>query len=221
MDAASEERLKFLSDEEKNLQWNKATWGKDDQWTGLYQYGYHWPGGNVQPNNIVTKVAEKYLHPHLENRRDLKILEIAPGGGRFTTELVRLSREIHLCDFNEACIKVCRERFKYYPAIKYYVNDGKSVDVVPDNDFDLIASWDSLVHVASSIIEKYVVGCAAKLVKGGMIWFDHSGAGIGVSGNRSDMTKEKMMAIARDNNLLVAAQYFRSPIDCVSVLVKN
>jgi 2-polyprenyl-3-methyl-5-hydroxy-6-metoxy-1,4-benzoquinol methylase len=213
--------LKHLSDEEINLQWNKATWGDINQWKDVLRYGYYWPGGTNQKNNIVTQVAEKYLHPHLGGRRDLKIMELAPGGGRFTTELIRLSREMHLVDYSESCIEVCRERFKYFPDVKFYVNDGKSVDVVPDSDFDLIASWDSMVHVATSILEKYVASFIPKLVKGGIIWIDHSGKGVYAPGSRSDMTKEKMASIAEAHGLFVAAQYFRSAIDCVSVLVKT
>ena len=221
MNNQAPEQFRYLSDEEKNIEWNKATWGNSAQWQDVYKFGYYWPGGMNQPNNIVTQVAEKYLHPHLDGRRDLKILEIAPGGGRFTTELIRLSREIHLCDMNQACIDICRERFKYYPNVAYYVNDGKTVDVVNGTDFDLIASWDSLVHVASSIIEKYVRSCVTRLKPGGILWFDHSGRGVGLSGNRSDMTKEKMAHIGEEAGLFIAAQYYRSERDCVSVMVKN
>ncbi|WP_318556868.1 hypothetical protein, partial [Geobacter anodireducens] len=114
--ASTPDRLKFLVDEDLNLQWNKQTWGRDeDIWRNTYKYGYYWPGGTNQKNNIVTLIAEKYLLPHLDGRRDLKIIELAPGGGRFTPELIRLSREMHLVDYNEACISICKERFQYYP----------------------------------------------------------------------------------------------------------
>jgi len=216
------DRLNFLVDEELNLQWNRQTWGRDEKlWRETYRYGYYWPGGSNQKNNIVTIMAEKYLLPHLDGRRDLKIMELAPGGGRFTPELIRLSREMHLVDYNEACIAICRERFKYYPDMQFYVNDGTSVDCVPDTDFDLIACWDSMVHMATTVIEKYIAGFARKLAPNGIVWVDHSGKGLSERGCRSDMTKEKMAAIAEKNGLFVAAQSFRSPTDCISVLIRQ
>lgn len=216
------ERLKFLVDEDLNLEWNKKTWGRDeDLWRSTYKYGYYWPGGTNQKNNIVTLIAEKYLLPHLDGRRDLKIIELAPGGGRFTPELIRLSREMHLVDYNEACISICKERFQYYPNMQFYVNDGKSISIVPGDDFDLIACFDSMVHMAGSVIEKYIASFVHKLKVGGIVWLDHSGKGVSEAGCRSDMTKEKMVDIAEANGFFVSAQSFRSPTDCISVLIKQ
>jgi len=222
MSAPLPNRLKFLVDEELNLQWNKKTWGSDeDTWRTTYEYGYLWPGGTRQQNNVVTSISEKYLLPHLDCRRDLKIIELAPGGGRFTPELLRISSEIHLVDYSESCIAICKERFQYYPDIFFYINDGKSVDVVPGSDFDLIACYDAMVHMASSVIEKYIASFIPKLKNGGIIWLDHSGYGVNESGCRSDMTKEKMANIAESYGLFVSSQSFRSMKDCISVLIKQ
>lgn len=215
-------RDNFLTDEQLNLQWNKKTWGDSEaQWRDLYQFGYYWPGGSNQKNNIVTMIAEKYLLPFLDGRRDLKIMELAPGGGRFTPELIRLSREMHLIDYNEVCIKICKERFVYYPDMHFYVNDGTSVAGVAGGDFDLIACWDSMVHMATSVIEKYMRSFTTKLTVGGIAWLDHSGRGLNQQGCRSDMTAEKMVSIAEANGFFVAAQFFHSQTACISVLAKQ
>jgi predicted methyltransferase len=60
-----------------------------------------------------------------------------------------------------------------------------------------------------------------KLKPGGIIWLDHSGKGVSEAGCRSDMTKEKMASIAEANGLFVSAQSYRSPTDCISVLLKQ
>lgn len=96
-----------------------------------------------------------------------------------------------LLDYNEVCISICKERFQYYPNIQFYVNDGKSIDVVPGDDFDLIACFDSMVHMAGSVIEKYIASFVPKLSTGGIIWVDHSGKGLNEQGYRSNMTKKR------------------------------
>ncbi|WP_318556627.1 class I SAM-dependent methyltransferase, partial [Geobacter anodireducens] len=114
-----------------------------------------------------------------------------------------------------------RARYKYYPNMQFYVNDGKSISIVPGDDFDLIACFDSMVHMAGSVIEKYIASFVHKLKAGGIVWLDHSGKGVSEAGCRSDMTKEKMAAIAEANGFFVSAQSFRSPTDCISVLIKQ
>ena len=168
----------------------------------------------------MARVAEAWLRPHIGDRLDLKILELAPGGGRFTTELVRISHELHLVDMNQACIDICRERFQYYPNIRYYVNNGRDCRVVPDKDFDLIASFDSMVHVVPEVIRSYVEDFEQKLVPGGILWLDHSGKGYRERGHRTAMTDALMRDFAESLGLQVVQQYFRNEHDCISVLRK-
>jgi len=63
---------------------------------------------------------------------------------------------MHLVDYNEACISIFKEQFQYYPNMQFYVNDGKTITIVPGDEFDLIACFDSMVHTAGSVIEKYI-----------------------------------------------------------------
>lgn len=203
-----------------NIAWNRDRWGKEEIWRGTDAYGYRWGGGHQQANYDMTLVAEKWFLPHLDGRRDLKTLELAPGAGRFTVELVRASRSLHLVDMNASCIEICKDRFKYYPNISYYVNDGRSCAVVPDSDFDLIASYDSMVHMLPEIIEGYVKDFAQKLKSSGLLWLDHSGRGEKTVGHRTAMTDQMMRAFAERYGLTVIAQHFRNDHDCISVLQK-
>ena len=204
---------------EANIAWNKEVWGKG--WEKNWKYDYKWGGSAFQQvNSSVTPVAERFLHPYLDGNRDLKILEIAPGGGRFTAELIRLSRDIHLLDINQACLDICRDRFQYYPSVHTYLGAGSDLDNVPDADFDLVASFDSMVHMSLPVVTGYVTSAVTKVRSGGLIWIDTSGKGATESGNRTDVHADDIAALAKKLDLTILDQSFRNDWDVVSVLRK-
>jgi ubiquinone/menaquinone biosynthesis C-methylase UbiE len=218
------EQISGALDDDKikeNIEWNKKRWGQLDKWNEVDSYGYRWGKGVQQKYNGATLIAEKYLLPYVGGRRDLTILEVAPGAGRFTTELIRIAGKLYLLDLNQACIDICKERFKYYTHIEYFVNDGVSCDMVPDNTFDLIATYDSFVHVEPAVIREYLRQFVSKLVPGGIIWIDHSGRGERELGHRTAMTDKLMMEYASEFGLKVITQRFRNDHDCISILQKR
>jgi ubiquinone/menaquinone biosynthesis C-methylase UbiE len=101
-------------------------WGEEEAWRGNFRYGHDWCD-QLHCRNM----AEKYLHPFLPGG-ELDIVEIAPGAGRFTAELIRLARSMVLVDLNQACIDLCRERFRYCERIRFLVNDGMSLVPMPN-----------------------------------------------------------------------------------------
>jgi len=106
-----------------------------------------------------------------------KILEIAPGYGRWTTQLKDLCKELIAVDLNHKCIDACRQRFADQPHVKLFANDGKSLDMVEEDSIDFAFSFDSLVHVDASVIASYLDQLAGKLTKTGIGFFHHSNAG--------------------------------------------
>jgi hypothetical protein len=209
-------------DAKRNIEENRATWGEEDAWRGNFRYGHDW-----SDQLHCRNVAEKYLHPFLPGG-ELDIVEIAPGAGRFTAELIRLARSMVLVDLNQACIDLCRERFRYYERIQFLVNDGISLEAVADESADLIASLDSFVHIEREVVEHYVLQFPRILRSGGIAWIHHSARGKHSAGWRSNMTSELMARYAETSGLLVKAQIFRQlehqPVvlykDCISVLTK-
>jgi|GEM_PF-291212 len=105
------------------------------------------------------------------------ILEIAPGYGRCTQYLKDLCRELTLVDLAENCIDACRKRFASCSHISYFVNDGKSLDMIEDESVDFVFSWDSLVHAESGVLRSYLEQLAAKLKPGGYGFIHHSNTG--------------------------------------------
>jgi SAM-dependent methyltransferase len=205
-------------DRETNLEWNRRRWGQDAGWRAQDGYGYRWDQGYQQTVGQVSDLVDRFFRPHVGDRYDLRILELSPGGGRFTAELIRYASEMTLVDMNQACLDVCAERFQYYPtSIRMYCNDGTSLGMV-DGEFDVIACYDSMVHMHPDVAKGYVAQMGRLLAADGFIWLDHSGKGLRDRGHRTDITAESMAGFARDAGLDVASQEFRNEWDCISVL---
>jgi cyclopropane fatty-acyl-phospholipid synthase-like methyltransferase len=217
---------------ERNLDENRRRWGERASWEGDLQYGLKW-----SDQTHCRVVADAYLHPFLPKRavgddetagEAFDVLEIAPGAGRFSLELLRIARSLTFVDLSAACIELCRQRFRSLPNARFFVNDGSSLGMLEDEAFDLIASWDSFVHIDREVIALYVEQFPAKLRRGGLAWIHHAAHGRTEEGWRSDMTAALMREYAERNGLLVRAQIFRSLVrepaarydDCVSILVR-
>jgi SAM-dependent methyltransferase len=212
-----------ITDADKNVAFNRQRWGDREAWVVRDKYGYQWGQGIQQVNGGMARLADSRLRQFLpqETMYSLKILELSPGAGRFTAELIRYARAIDLLDMNQACLDLCAERFKANPCpMRFYLNDGRSCAMVEDSDYDLIASFDSMVHMHPDVIRGYVNQLAEKAAPGGILWFDHSGKGIREAGHRTDMTPERMAEFAAEAGLTVVSQQLRNDHDCISVLRK-
>jgi 2-polyprenyl-3-methyl-5-hydroxy-6-metoxy-1,4-benzoquinol methylase len=118
------------------------------------------------------------------------ILEIAPGYGRCTQFFVPLCRKIILVDLAENCIEACKKRFENNTHIDYYVNDGKSLDMVADNAVDFVFSWDSLVHADNEALHSYLRFLSTKLKPDGVGFIHHSNLGSFVDSETGQLTIE-------------------------------
>ena len=105
------------------------------------------------------------------------LLEIAPGYGRWTHYLVPLCRKLIGVDLTERCVEACQQRFGGHAHTSFYVNDGLSLDMVPDNSIDFAFSFDSLVHAERDVLESYIHELAKKLAPEGVGFIHHSNLG--------------------------------------------
>lgn len=105
------------------------------------------------------------------------ILEIASGFGRWSNYLKDHCRHLHLVDPAADCIEACRSRFAADPHVRCHVNDGRSLEMIPNGSIDFVFSFDSLVHVHREILEAYLVQLAEKLTKEGRGFIHHSNLG--------------------------------------------
>jgi SAM-dependent methyltransferase len=103
-----------------------------------------------------------------------RILEIAPGYGRWTHYLRDLCDELIAVDIAESAVAHCRERFAGDGQVSFHVNDGTSLAIVADGSIDLIFSFDSLVHAERDVIAGYLQEFARVLADDGVAFIHHS-----------------------------------------------
>lgn len=103
-----------------------------------------------------------------------RILEIAPGYGRWTHFLRDLCDELIIVDIAEAAIAYCRERFAGDEHVHAYVNDGTSLAMAADRSIDLAFSFDSLVHAERDVIAGYLGELRRVLAEDGVAFLHHS-----------------------------------------------
>jgi len=209
-------------DAASNLEWNRQRWGQAAGWQERDEYGYRWSAGDFQhTSGSVAEMMDRWFRPYVEPRHDLDILEISPGAGRITVELIRYARSMCLVDLNEAAIDICRQRLRYYPTpVQYVVNDGRSLADV-SGPLDVVASYDSLVHVRPEIIREYLEQAVSLLRNGGLLWIDHSGRGLKQSNHRTETTAEMVAGWADDLRVAVVDQIFRNDWDCITIMTKG
>src|SRR3954470_10038970 len=113
-----------------SLDENRATWTAAGSWTAL---GDEWSGAW----GATELLWQGTLLPRLLSFIPAgTILELAPGYGRWSQYLKDVCDELILVDMAENCIDGCRQRFRDAPNIRYHVNDGKSLAMVPDGSVD-------------------------------------------------------------------------------------
>ena len=118
------------------------------------------------------------LHSRLQGYLPVgRILEIAPGYGRWTHFLRDLCDELIAVDIADTAIAHCRERFAGDPHLRFEVNNGTSLAVAGDRSIDLVFSFDSLVHAESDVIAGYVQEFARVLADDGVAFIHHSNMG--------------------------------------------
>jgi len=151
-----------------DIAWNGKVWGENYNWPdGGEEWSAAWGGSEAQWFGSLYP----RLHRWLPARR---ILEIAPGHGRWTKFLVTACDEYLGIDLAESCVAACRARFAGATHAHFINNDGQSLHDAPDGSFDFIFSFDSLVHAERDVLERYIPQMLQKLAPGGVAFIHHS-----------------------------------------------
>ena len=99
------------------------------------------------------------------------ILEIGSGFGRWTHYLKDYCEHLLVLDKSPEFIEACRQRFGDDSKLAYFVNDGRSLGMLPDESVDFVFSFDSLVYPDRAVIDSYLGELAKKLRIGGKGFF--------------------------------------------------
>jgi cyclopropane fatty-acyl-phospholipid synthase-like methyltransferase len=150
------------------------------------------------------------------------VLEIAVGYGRITQYLDDYCDQLYGVDLNLNCVNATRERL---PHALIELTDGVTIPF--DVPFDLVISWDSLVHCHPDIVKSYITESSKLLNDYGMIFLHHSTwASSGAPGNphwRNEESDHRDIAEhARSLGLSVEQEVikwgYEYPTDCLTTL---
>jgi len=146
------------------------------------------------------------------------ILEIAPGFGRWTHYLKDYCNELWAVDKSSDCIEACQQRFASVSHVRCYLNDGRSLSMIPDASVDFVFSFDSFVHPDREVVEAYLRQLGTKLKIGGKGFFHHSNLGAYADSPREHLPqivrkllrKIKILDWEHHRNPGMSAELFRS-----------
>ena len=178
---------------ENNLKtWSNWDWSKK---------GEEWSNNPEWKESLVEYV----LNPNIP--RGSRVLEIGPGGGRWTEYLIERAEHLIVVDLTPKCIELCQERFRDYKNIEYYINDGCDLSFIQEASLDRIWSFDVFVHIQSKDIKHYIEQFTRILRPGGQAIIHHSKNGVNQIGWRSDMTAERMVEYCQQYGLEILRQF--------------
>ncbi len=123
---------------------NKQFW---EQFQSNYkgQYGYQWGG-----ETVLSEVSE-ICKPFIKGK---SILEIGCGGGKWTKALFdRMeAKSVDACDVHKIAVNQTRE---HESRANVFLIDGKGIKTT--KKYDLVFSYDVLLHFPSSLVMKYIL----------------------------------------------------------------
>jgi ubiquinone/menaquinone biosynthesis C-methylase UbiE len=102
------------------------------------------------------------------------LLEIGPGGGRFTEVLLPKCRQLIAIDTSKTMLDLLRRRFANEERIDYRESDGRGFAGVPDASVDAVFSYGVFVHLQHWDIFNYLVEINRVLRPGGKAIIQHS-----------------------------------------------
>ncbi len=148
----------------------------------FWQQHYAWPQHGEEWSEVWGGSAAQWrgtLYPRLAPFLPAaRILEIAPGFGRWTHYLQAHCQALVGVDLAERCVQTCQTRFAHLPHLSFLANDGRSLALLPARQrYDLIFSFDSLVHVDLGVLRDYLAQLADLLTPDGVIFLHHSNLG--------------------------------------------
>jgi ubiquinone/menaquinone biosynthesis C-methylase UbiE len=156
-----------------SIEWNKRVWGATYDWPDA---GDEWSGMAAYCGQPYEDWKRELIHTFIEPVPvGSRIVEIAPGYGRWTEHLLRRAASLALVDINPACLDHCRERFSGSDALSFHLTDGCSLAFLQTSSTDFVWSFDSFVHMEPEVVEGYIGEIARVLAPRGRAVVHHAG----------------------------------------------
>ena len=115
-------------------------------------YGLEWGDPeNVQP---LTYTRDHFLTPYVTP--DTTIVEIGPGGGRWTRYMFD-AKHIYAVDYYQELLDELKANFgTKNKNITHIKNNGDDFPGIPEESIDFVFSFDAFVHMDIDIIDRYL-----------------------------------------------------------------
>ncbi len=182
---------------------NEERWEEWD-WGSL---GEEWTASPEWKQALIDDVLLRLIPP------GGTVLEIGPGGGRWSVVLAPRAERLILVDVTERVLAVCRERLGSPDGVSYVRSSGSDLPGVADGSVDAVWSFDVFVHVAPLDQAGYLDEIARVLRPGGVAAIHHAdGRNRGDLpsrlGWRAPMSAGLFAALARERGLAVREQIY-------------
>lgn len=164
----------FNTQRDNYLRWNAADWNEaGDEWTDDVRIFK-----GEDPKVWKEKLLNNYLLPHLDETKN--VLEVGPGGGRWTEVIKDKSKNLHLFDISDTAINKCKKLFENDQNIHYHLIPENSETYIssqelPDNSIDFIWSYDVFIHINPVDIDRYLRDFKRVMKKGALAILHHAG----------------------------------------------
>jgi SAM-dependent methyltransferase len=164
---------------------NRAIW-KAWNWDSG---GEEWSRGEAWKQSIVRCFLDRHIPS------SSSILEIGPGGGRWTEALLARASSYLGIDISSSCVEACRARFGDDDRAQFVVGSGSDLEPVASASIDALWSFDVFVHINRSEVDKYADEFDRVLKPGAIAIIHHGTVGGALGGWRSNLTQDAMMEI--------------------------
>ena len=136
--------------------------------TEVAPYGLHWGDPKVKP--FLRYVRDHWCANHV--RPQDTVVEIGPGGGRWTRYLLGCDRLITV-DFHQEILDELRRNYPV-PHLETVRNGGTDLPGIEDDSVDFVFSFGVFVHLDLPIIEGYIAEIARVLKPDGFAVIQYS-----------------------------------------------
>jgi SAM-dependent methyltransferase len=131
-------------------------------------YGLEWGDPEVLPP--MKHVLEHYLLPYVD--RSKRVLEIGPGGGRWTRYMME-AKTVYAVDYHRELLDEL-QRNVAGNNLKPILNSGDDFPGIPDSGVDFAFSFGTFVHVELDAIERYLVNLVRVLTTEAVVVIHYS-----------------------------------------------
>lgn len=183
---------------------NSATLNKEiwEGWDWSAE-GEEWTHSPQWKQSLIRYVLEAEIAPNTA------ILEIGPGGGRWTGALLERASRYTGVDISSACVDHCRKKFGGNPRATFVVGSGRDLTAVADASIDAIWSFDAFVHINREEVESYTREFVRVLKPGAVAVIHHGAVGGKQGGWRSNLTEAALRQMLATQRLILERSFDR------------